>query len=203
MLIASIAQTTADYLLDDNVQKDAPLPIFKSLNEILKENLITILVLLAVILMGLAVWYFLKKKKEKVDVKVEDALSDPYEDALQAISDLQRKKSIAPKPLVFRLSEILRVYVERLFNLPAMELTGEEFMREIASHSFFKNRYEETLQDFIQQGDQIKYSKKQVTEETTKQLVHVALNFVKDTKQKLEEEQKESDLQSNLNLQTK
>ena len=76
-------------------------------------------------------------------------------------------------------------------------------MREIASHSFFKNRYEETLQDFIQQGDQIKYSKKQVTEETTKQLVHVALNFVKDTKQKLEEEQKESDLQSNLNLQTK
>ncbi len=203
MLIASIAQTTADYLLDDNVQKDAPLPIFKSLNEILKENLITILVLLAVILMGLAVWYFLKKKKEKVDVKVEDAPSDPYEDALQAISDLQRKKSIAPKPLVFRLSEILRVYVERLFNLPAMELTGEEFMREIASHSFFKNRYEETLQDFIQQGDQIKYSKKQVTEETTKQLVHVALNFVKDTKQKLEEEQKESDLQSNLNLQTK
>jgi LPXTG-motif cell wall-anchored protein len=203
MLIASIAQTTADYLLDENVQKDAPLPIFKSLNEILKENLITILVILAVILMGLAVWYFLKKKKEKVDVKVEDAPSDPYDDALQAISDLQRKKSIAPKPLVFRLSEILRVYVERLFNLPAMELTGEEFMREIASHSFFKNRYEETLQDFIQQGDQIKYSKKQVTEETTKQLVHVALNFVKDTKQKLEEEQKESDLQSNLNLQAK
>ena len=66
-----------------------------------------------------------------------------------------------PKPFVFRLSEILRVYVERLFKLPAMELTGEEFMREIATHSFFKNRYESTLMEFIEQEDRIKYSKEE------------------------------------------
>ncbi len=203
MLIASIARTSADYLLDENIEKDAPLPIFKSFNEIFKENLISILAVFAVILAGSTIWYFLKKKKEKVDVKVEDAPSDPYEDAMQAIADLQRMNSIAPKPLVFRLSEILRIYVERLFNLPAMELTGEEFMKEIASHSFFKNRYEETLQDFIHQGDQIKYSKKQVTDETTKQLVQVALHFVKDTKQKLEKEKRDSDLKNKVNPQSK
>ena len=99
-------------------------------------------------------------------------------------------KSLAPKPLVFRLSEILRAYIEKLFHLPAMELTGEEFIREVAGHSFFKDRYEESLQNFIRQGDQIKYSKQEVTEETTNQLLQLALHLVNDTKQKLDEEQK-------------
>jgi len=190
MRISFLAQAPTSYLLDPSFEKDAPIPIFKHWTHILRENWIPVLLLLLTILLGIAIWYFLKNRKQKGEEKIEATPTDPYEDAIQAISALQNKKSLAPKPLVFRLSEILRVYVEKLFHLPAMELTGEEFIREVAGHSFFKDRYEESLQNFIQQGDQIKYSKQEVTEETTNQLLQLALHLVKDTKQKLDEEQK-------------
>ena len=190
MRILFLAQDPASYLLEQSFEKDAPIPIFKHWIDILRENWIPLLLLLLTILLGIAIWYFLKNRKQKVEEKIETTPTDPYEDAIQAISALQKKKSLAPKPLVFRLSEILRVYVERLFHLPAMELTGEEFIREVAGHSFFKDRYEESLENFIRQGDRIKYSKQEVTEETTNQLLQLALHLVKDTKQKLDEEQK-------------
>ena len=196
MRISFLAQDPASYLLEQSFEKDAPIPIFKHWIDILRENWILILLLLLTILLGIAIWYFLKNRKQKVEEKIETTPTDPYEDAIQAISALQKKKSLAPKPLVFRLSEILRVYVERLFHLPAMELTGEEFIREVAGHSFFKDRYEESLENFIRQGDRIKYSKQEVTEETTNQLLQLALNLVKDTKQKLDEEQQSSEVPS-------
>ena len=62
---------------------------------------------------------------------------DPYAEAIQAIEELQAKKHILnAKPFVFRLSEILRIYIQKRFSMPAMELTGEEFIVEIASNPF-------------------------------------------------------------------
>ena len=60
-----------------------------------------------------------------------------------------------------------------------MELTGEEFMKEISSHSFFQNRFEDTLSEFIKRGDFIKYSDDHCTSQATDQLLEIALNFVK------------------------
>ena len=68
-----------------------------------------------------------------------------------------------------------------------MELTGEEFMREIASHTFFKNRYDKILQEFVDQGDRIKYSKENSEDGQMNLLLETALHFVKDTHKKLEE----------------
>ena len=121
-------------------------------------------------------------------------------DAINAITELQNQKQIEPKPFVFKLSEILRLYVERLFNFPALELTGEEFMREIVSHSFFKNRYENTLRDFVVQGDIIKYSRELVSERTTDQLLELALHFVKDTHARLVEEKINGEEPSKLKI---
>ena len=106
---------------------------------------------------------------------------------------LQGQKNINPKPFVFKLSEILRIYVERLFNLPAMELTGEEFLREISEHAFFKNRFEEVLKKFVEQGDSIKYSSDQNKGYDTKDLLDIALRFVNDTHQKLKSENLSND----------
>ena len=94
---------------------------------------------------------------------------------------------MSPKPFIFRLSEILRIYVEKVFNVPAMELTGEEFMREIASHSFFKNRYDEILREFIRQGDRIKYSEENFEDGEMNLLMQTALHFVQDTHEKLQD----------------
>ena len=174
------------YLLESDRQIDKTVPIFKSFSQLIKENLFPITTIVLLIL-ALIITYFLIRKKKKTGTTLDEPLpTDPYEDALQDIEKLQSQRpSLSPKPYVFRLSEILRIYVERVFQVPAMELTGEEFMKEIASHTFFRNRYDKILQEFINQGDQIKYSKESADDGEMKQLLHTALHFVKDTHAKL------------------
>ncbi len=188
------------YLLDSNLQTDSPLPVYKTFLQIFEENLYSILILLFFILLVLLIWRILKKKKLNSEKIETTPPSDPFEDAIKAITALQNQKQIEPKPFVFKLSEILRLYVERLFSFPALELTGEEFMKEVASHSFFKNRYENTLRDFVVKGDIIKYSSELVSEKTTAQLLELALHFVKDTHAKLVEEKKNGEEPSNLKI---
>ena len=174
------------YLLESDRQIDKTVPIFKSFSQLIKENLFPITTIVLLIL-ALIITYLLIRKKKKTGTTLDVPLpTDPYEDALQDIEKLQSQRpSLSPKPYVFRLSEILRIYVERVFQVPAMELTGEEFMKEIASHTFFRNRYDKILQEFINQGDQIKYSKESADDGEMKQLLHTALHFVKDTHAKL------------------
>ena len=179
------------YLLDSSYLSDSPLPVFKTFQDILKENLTALFVLFVFLGLVLIVWFYLKYKKRKIPEVETEVFSDPYEDALIAIADLQKKSShLNPKPLLFKLSEILRVYVERLFLFPAMELTGEEFMREIASHSFFDDDFESLLKDFVSRGDRIKYSEETIDEQETKDLLNSALQFVKEANAKFEQEKK-------------
>ena len=176
------------YLLDSNREEDLPIPIFKSFSQLVEENLFIIFLSILIIITVLIFILFLRRKKKGESKEKEPEIIDPYQDALSNIQSLQDQKPVlSAKPFVFRLSEILRVYVERVFKVPAMELTGEEFMREIASHTFFKNRYDKILQEFVDQGDRIKYSKENSEDGQMNLLLETALHFVKDTHKKLEE----------------
>lgn len=177
------------YLLDSDREKDLPIPIFKSFSQLLEENLAFLISFCLILLISSLVFLFIKRKKKTEINQMEPEPTDPYEDALEGIQSLQSQNPPLPaKPFVFRLSEILRIYVERVFRVPAMELTGEEFMREIASNTFFKNRYDKILQEFIEQGDRIKYSKESTEDGQMMRLLDTALHFVKDTHAKLEDE---------------
>ncbi|MDA8775108.1 hypothetical protein N9N13_05210 [Opitutales bacterium] len=176
------------YLLDSNREEDLPIPIFKSFSQLVEENLFIISLSILIIITVLIFILFLRRKKKGESKEKEPEIIDPYQDALSNIQSLQDQKPVlSAKPFVFRLSEILRIYVERVFKVPAMELTGEEFMREIASHTFFKNRYDKILQEFVDQGDRIKYSKENSEDGQMNLLLETALHFVKDTHKKLEE----------------
>lgn len=189
MLAQTVLQKS--YLLDPSVKSDNPLPVFKSVGEIVSENLTLIIIVLSCFLLSVIAWYFLKRKKDQSQVEQPSPPIDPYEDAIEAINELQSQRPrLLPKPFVFKLSEILRVYIERLFRFPAMELTGEEFMREIASHSFFKNRYEDSLREFVKIGDLIKYSEERTDGKEIDHLLESALHLVKDTYAKFEEEKR-------------
>ena len=62
-------------------------------------------------------------------------------------------------------------------------------MVEIASHSFFKDRYEALLRDFVDRGDRIKYSRENTESLEINELLASALHFVKDTHAKLIEQE--------------
>ena len=177
------------YLLDSDREIDLPIPIFKSFSQLLEENSAFLILFCLILLIFSLVFLFIKRKKKTEMNQMEPEPTDPYEDALEGIRSLQSQNPpLQVKPFVFRLSEILRIYVERVFRVPAMELTGEEFMREIASNTFFKNRYDKILQEFIEQGDRIKYSKESTEDGQMMRLLDTALHFVKDTHAKLEDE---------------
>ena len=53
------------YLLDPSVESDNPLPVFKSVGEIVSENLTLLLVILSSLIFFLVAWYLLKKKNQQ------------------------------------------------------------------------------------------------------------------------------------------
>lgn len=175
--------------MDPAIQKDQPIPVFKPLTQIISENALPIGILALLLFAGLLIWVYIRKRSASPVEQIAPPPVDPYQEALDNIAELQGKKpGLKPKPFVFRLSEILRVYIEKLFNVPAMELTSEEFMREIVSHSFFRNRYEDLLREFVERGDRVKYSKELMGQDEMNQLLNTALHIVEDTHMRLQEE---------------
>lgn len=178
------------YLLDPRIQSEDTLDVYKSFWQILSENLTWITISL-LILISILLFIFLKRRNQNNneidDIEVQ---IDPYDEALQAIEELQAKKTnIQPKPFVFRLSEILRIYIQKRFKMPAMELTGEEFIIEILSNPFFSGNYEALLREFVSQGDRVKYSKETTESSQISLLLDSALYFVKDTNNRLKAEE--------------
>ena len=184
----------SSYLLDPNIQSEDTLEIYKSLWQIISEN-ITWLTISLVLIISIILFVYFKniRKTVKINETVEE-LIDPYAEALMAIEELQAQKNIIqPKPFVFRLSEILRIYIQKKFNMPAMELTGEEFTVEVVSNPFFSGNYEELLREFVNLGDIVKYSKETTETSQISLLLDSALYFVKDTHSRLKAQENAQD----------
>ena len=125
------------YLLDSDREKDLPIPIFKSFSQLLEENLAFLISFCLILLISSLVFLFIKRKKKTEINQMEPEPTDPYEDALEGIQSLQSQNPpLQAKPFVFRLSEILRIYVERVFRVPGERESPEE--EEKAVHGLCK-----------------------------------------------------------------
>lgn len=181
------------FLLDSDRKLDKPIEIYKDFYQIFIENIYITGTVLGFLVIVLFIFCYLKKRTESELIEEAIVVIDPFEEAIKEISNLQNQTpALEPKPFVFKLSEILRVYVQRAFNVPAMELTGEEFMREIETHTFFKNRFDHSIQEFVLQGDRVKYSNDNIDSKEMSVLLETALSFVKGSNEKLMEEKSES-----------
>lgn len=175
--------------LEKKRESDAPIPLYKSISEILTENW-WILTLAGGLVTTIILVFWLRRHFRKDAIgETEIPTRDPYEEAIEALDALDAEcQRMDAKPFVFRLSEVIRVYVERCFALPAMELTGEEFLREVAEHKFFRKRYDDLLHDFIDRSDMVKYSRESIDGEGLRLLLDSAVHFVKDSHRRLEKE---------------
>ena len=183
-------QAKERFLTEEEIRKDDPLPLYKSFWEIASENWwipATIATLAAIALAG---WWLVRKlNREETEVEMITPLRDPFDEAIESLAKLEtRRERMEAKPFVFQLSEILRIYVERQFSVPAMEQTGEEFLREIAEHKFFVKRYDDLLRNFIDRSEVVKYSKQGMDGEGLRLLHQSAQHFVEDSHARLLEE---------------
>jgi hypothetical protein len=192
------------FLLDQNFKSDSPVSVYKSLWQIWSENYHWVIILLLTLLTASVLVFLFRKKDKNKNNKAIDVQIDPFDEAISAIQELQRNKlGMAPKPFVFRLSEILRIYVQKRFKMPAMELTGEEFIIETASNPFFKNRYEDLLREFVDRGDRVKYSKETASTIELNLLLDSALHFVTDSHSRISDQESPLHKRNSSEMETK
>ena len=177
------------YLLDQNLEKDIPLPIFKSIGQILSEHMWVLIIFAALLVALLIIWKWKRKPDASAGKTTTPPPIDPFEEAMRAFTKLESlQPRPAPKPYIFKLSEILRLYIERKFNLPAMEQTGPEFLQDIQQHPFLRKHFKENLHEFVLHSDRIKYSSEKFDDAELLSLLKSARSFVEEAQNKHEKE---------------
>ncbi|PHR73731.1 MAG: hypothetical protein COA67_02975 [Lutibacter sp.] len=122
-------------------------------------------ILLTILALILLYYYFVfRNKKEKI---AQENLIPPYELAMQRLGELDGKmlwQKDKIKLYYIELTDIIRTYIERELNIPALESTTDELMETIRDFNKIKtlDLPKETvlnLQKLLQEADLVKFAK--------------------------------------------
>ena len=119
----------------------------------------------AAVLLSLAlVVYFLRKRKtETVTTKKQAAQLSPYEEAIQALTNLHKKglpQNGQVKWYYTELNDILRVFVFRKLNITTMEKTNEELILQLRQLNLSRESFTQLAQA-LRMSDYVKFAKYQ------------------------------------------
>jgi hypothetical protein len=88
----------------------------------------------------------------------------------------------------FRLSDIVRGYIERRFEVSAPEMTTEDFLAEVSHDRRFGHQNTLELQRFLMACDLVKYAGFRPDPDDADVLTRAAMDFVERTRTSLEAE---------------
>jgi len=147
MLTLDLPFDMSDTELDTRDIKD----IFK-INAAKKYIIIAIICLL-LLLIGFAIWYILKKRKQKI---IEQAYQKaPEEIAFDALRDLNRDAHLFRdnvKAYYFRLTQVLKEYMGQIRKFPVAEMTTEEIASKV------KEKIDIEMVRLMRKADMIKFA---------------------------------------------
>jgi hypothetical protein len=122
--------------------------------------------IIALIIIGLILYFTLRKKKEVEEKEIVPALP-PYDEAMQKLHQLDEKllwQNNQVKEYYSELTEIVRGFIERELKVPALESTTDELIdtlndfHEIESISTTKETIKK-LRDLLREADLVKFAK--------------------------------------------
>jgi hypothetical protein len=87
-----------------------------------------------------------------------------------------------PKPFVVAVSDTARTYLEERFEFRAPERTTEEFLRELSGTDLLAKPQKESLGEFLQSCDLVKFAKYEPGENELRGLHGAAVKLVEETK---------------------
>ena len=159
-------------------------------------KLILLITLISLLILALAIYFYLRYKKKKVEhpVKKKIIRIPAHVRALAALNNLEGEQLWQKgkvKEYHTDVTGIIRGYFEERFNLPALELTTAEQMQQLRKVSAAENILEETNQ-FLNNADLVKFAKfnplPSVNDEMMKQAKDIVTKTIPKEPEKVAEE---------------
>ncbi len=124
-------------------------------------TLLVILCLAAAAAIIFGILRFLKYRQRKISEKAAPAKA-PWEIALEKLETL-RREDLIPRGEIKKyytvLCDIIRWYFEQKFSVKAPEMTTQEFLEHLAGLPHLNSSQNETLKDFMNSCDMVKFAK--------------------------------------------
>jgi len=151
---------------------------------IIRIILLVLLILAILAVAGYLIWRYVKKKPVFEFEKTEPKLP-PHIEALNGLNKVKDEKMWQQgrlKEYYTELTDVVRVYIGRMFEINAMEMTSEEildtlrYMRREKKEAYIK------LQNMLQTSDLVKFAKWKPLSDESEQSLRDAFAFVEQTK---------------------
>ena len=157
-------QLYANAMAIDTTQTFKPLapPIEKPVT--MKEVFPWILGVLLLVLAALIAWFFVKRRKPKLDENgepVKGSVIPPYTKAIGDLENLKQQKLCQvgkTKEYYSSLTDIAREYLEGQFQVNAVEMTTDDILREVKALDFDAQLYGK-LKETMELSDLVKFAK--------------------------------------------
>ena len=134
----------------------------------MKEVFPWILAVLLLVLVGLGIWFFVKRRKTHIDADgnvIKGPVIPPYDKAVSELENLRQQKlwqSGKVKEYFSSLTDIAREYIEGQFGVNAVEMTTDDILEEIKPLHFSTEAYNK-LKDTMEVADLVKFAKYSAT----------------------------------------
>lgn len=109
------------------------------------------------LVLGLLLYRMLKNRKPKETLPTQPPPLPPDTQAYQMLDALAAETNLSPKQFYFQLSAIIRHFIERRFQIPAVEMTTEELLPQVDRLSL-KREQLRALRAFCRSADLIKFA---------------------------------------------
>jgi hypothetical protein len=177
----------ADVSSPDSLEIEPIKPILTEAKNI-SDYLIYIYIIGGLLLAAIAYWLFVRWQKNKESVPqpvVEEVIHIPaHTQALTALSSLREEQlwqKGAVKEYQSRLTFIIREYLENRYDVPALESTTEEIVRNISTGDMELSDVD-SLKRILQVADLVKFAKAKPDESIHERFMDEAEGFVNRTK---------------------
>lgn len=139
------------------------------------------------IIAGIAVWLILKRRKNHTDP--EDELP-PYNWAMLKLKEIRERKlfNAGQERLYFTtLTEVLRIYLMRRFDINAMEMTSSQILAALPMHEPGVKEGKPLLKQVLRMADFVKFAKHTPPTDDNIRAFNNAVQFVELTRPLIEE----------------
>jgi hypothetical protein len=141
-------------------------------------------------LSGIIYWLIRKRKRGQERQGQKFTKRAPHEVAYELLERLSKEDLIAKgliKEYYYRITDILRHYIEGRFGLLAPERTTEEFLIEMAHANTLENIHKLLIQDFLERCDMVKYAKYGPSKMEIEEAYDAAKRLIDETRERLED----------------